>query len=194
MRMGRLISGAIFASTAGLALISSPASAFVFQFNENGTACVVDAAGGCAANPVQGVLAPDPTHRVAGDVLIYHLPSDVTAGDVGINDFGTQTLSDILSFTNSDGTLTGASATLMIFYSELGGPALADTGFPLTGLSANYIVGTSENANGTFDWEPGGNSYFGTSPEGVPEPITLSLFGAGLVGAAALRRRKTKSA
>jgi PEP-CTERM motif-containing protein len=28
---------------------------------------------------------------------------------------------------------------------------------------------------------------------GVPEPITLSLFGAGLVGAAAMSRRKTKS-
>ena len=31
-------------------------------------------------------------------------------------------------------------------------------------------------------------------PVGVPEPLTLTLFGAGLVGAAALRRRKSKKA
>jgi len=31
-------------------------------------------------------------------------------------------------------------------------------------------------------------------PSGVPEPLTLSIFGAGLVGAAALRRRKAKRA
>ena len=31
-------------------------------------------------------------------------------------------------------------------------------------------------------------------PTNVPEPVTLSLFGAGLVSAAALRRRKKKAA
>ncbi len=29
---------------------------------------------------------------------------------------------------------------------------------------------------------------------GVPEPVTLSIFGAGLIGAAAMRRRKIEAA
>jgi hypothetical protein len=33
-----------------------------------------------------------------------------------------------------------------------------------------------------------------SAPTGVPEPITLSIFGAGLFGAAAMRRRKAKRA
>jgi hypothetical protein len=37
----------------------------------------------------------------------------------------------------------------------------------------------------------GGGAF--DSPRAVPEPITLSLFGAGLAGAVALRRRKMKS-
>jgi hypothetical protein len=39
-----------------------------------------------------------------------------------------------------------------------------------------------------------GGSITDPDPVGVPEPITMSLFGAGLVGAAALRRRKSKKA
>ena len=39
-----------------------------------------------------------------------------------------------------------------------------------------------------------GGSITDPDPIGVPEPITLTLFGAGLVGAAALRRRKNKKA
>ena len=40
----------------------------------------------------------------------------------------------------------------------------------------------------------GSNGFFGPnfSASAVPEPITLSLFGAGLAGAAAMRRRKKK--
>jgi len=39
-----------------------------------------------------------------------------------------------------------------------------------------------------------GGSITAPGPVGVPEPITVTLFGAGLVGAAALRRRKAKKA
>jgi hypothetical protein len=42
-----------------------------------------------------------------------------------------------------------------------------------------------------FQWRPVGTS--GTH-SGLPEPMTLSIFGAGLVGAAALRRRLRKKA
>jgi hypothetical protein len=39
-----------------------------------------------------------------------------------------------------------------------------------------------------------GGSITDPDPVGVPEPITLTLFGAGVAGAAALRRRKAKTA
>ena len=164
-------------------LICSPAfAAFEITFDENGNGCV-DNSDHICTTPLAFTTAPDPTGRVAGDVLIYTLPEVISAGDVGISEFGSSTLSDVLTFFDSN------NSGFMIVYSELGGTDLADSGLP----GNDFFIGAQEDANGNFTYNVG-NIYNGHSPEGVPEPVTLSLFGVGLLGAAALRRRKTKSA
>ncbi len=51
---------------------------------------------------------------------------------------------------------------------------------------------TGLTISSTSDFAEGGWFTTGASAS-VPEPITLSLFGVGVAGAAALRRRKKKS-
>ena len=176
-----------FVAAVAASLSASPAYAFAFQFDESGNGCVLNSDSHCETVS-NGILGPDPTGRVSGDVLIFTLPDLVGEGDVGIGEFGTNTLSDLLTFTDANGSLNSIG-NLMIFYSEAGGGAAADSGLPV----GEFSIGATENADGSFIYNIG-NIYIGESPEtvGVPEPITLSLFGAGLAGAVALRRRKKK--
>ena len=141
---------------------------FIISFDESGNfVCNV---GGCSAT-----TGTDPTHLVAGNVLIYGLPAPVVAGTTGILDPG-GALSDALRFTNANGGLTG-TADRMIFYSFDNLGFLADIGGVPPGLVLNNI-GATENAVGMFIYNPGGgaNVYVGLSP--VPGPIV----GAGLPG------------
>lgn len=68
----------------------------------------------------------------------------------------------------------------------LTGLASNNFGLVLNGLPGEQVT---TNFDGDFPLT-GSITYNYTPPAGVPEPITLSVFGAGLAGAAALRRRK----
>ena len=130
----------------------------------------------------------------------------MVAGDVKVTEFGSSTVGDLLRFENISGV-----ADLFLFSGDgVGGnPYPADVGFPTSFQSNTATI--AENSSGVTSVytptsaQPGfcltatgapctaGVSYGLTSPDAVPEPFTLSLFGAGVAGAAALRRRKAKA-
>jgi PEP-CTERM motif len=66
----------------------------------------------------------------------------------------------------------------------------SDAYVSITGLDPFTTVSFADNSStNAFEFMPGAEV---TTP--VPEPLTLSLFGAGLAGAAAIRRKKAKKA
>jgi PEP-CTERM motif len=114
---------------------------------------------------------------------------DVGGKGIGINGIGGCTVASDLTA----GELTACTAhDPVISFSENGTPvSLTDTGSILN-TGGEDFVNYSLDGNESINWNLiGGGSTRGGS---VPEPITLSVFGAGLAGAAALRRRKKKSA
>lgn len=88
--------------------------------------------------------------------------------------------------------LTGAHG--LSLYSTLG-PLMTDAG-GIIDLSF-FRLGTCVNSDCSALIAPivtTGSGSFTASPAAVPEPLTLGIFGAGLAGVAALRRRKKASA
>ncbi|HKQ46062.1 MAG TPA: PEP-CTERM sorting domain-containing protein [Rhizomicrobium sp.] len=95
-------------------------------------------------------------------------------------------------------TFTGA-ATTTVFLDIVGGASASlfdkDTfvnAFTLALADATYQGSANSTTCFTGRWQVCGDNH--ATLRVIPEPVTLSLFGAGLAGAAALRRRKAKKA
>ena len=174
---------------------------FNLTFDESGNAFYSLNGGPVVA--LAGIVGPDPTLGVTGDVLIYALPDLVNLGDVRIwEDHVGGTLSDMLRFANgSDYGQTSSgfthTGTTMIYYSDVE-PGSTDTGintgFPSATAFNDFGTGIVEDASGNFDWLPGSNEYRGFSDGTiVPEPSSLVLLGTVCTAAMwIIRRRQPK--
>lgn len=103
-------------------------------------------------------------------------------------------LSDLTSFTLSSGTSPSASISFQSgFVNDTSGHSFFPEEFGLTG-SMLGATGEVDVDNQIIGAQPVDNGPVNLSSDGiisaVPEPLSLSLFSAGLVGAIATRRRR----
>lgn len=99
-----------------------------------------------------------------------------------------------LSITALDTTL-GSPDELLYYPATDTGTALSPTFLDNNGFSYDigadaYNIFTSIGRPSVVENDGGPAIVFTASPASVPEPLTVSIFGAGLLGAVALRRRK----
>ena len=173
-----------------------------FQVNitvdENGNGTLTNTAGFSGTLP--SALQSDPGPGGLASVLTYSLlnPPGLTAGDVLIDEPG-GSLGDVIRF-NPTETCTDGTIGCLLFYSA--GPpldSLADTlsppnAFYTDTITLNELAGeviyTPTSGEPGFVAGAGGPVVYTFISDSVPEPASLILFGTGLLGLGALRRRR----
>lgn len=143
---------------------------------------------------VGGVWQYDYTlqNGLIGDMFTVCPDSTQTPGCSGAYDTETLTgLRNIAGKINADGTVTIWGVTADTSASGDNG-ADPDEIVEITDSLAAMTLPVSEEFT-TFEGPQYGVVYRGVAFDPVPEPFTLSLFGAGLAGVTALRRRKKKA-
>jgi hypothetical protein len=189
------------AATPVPAAVGDVGDALVFTFDENGNGFIN--VNGTGFVPLQGALAPDPSHSGFAMALTYFLPTAaglVGNGDVEISN-ATEGLGDVIRFTDAAGNLNGGTANRLIYYSDtrLGDPAdsLADTPSPPINLGSGALAFATEvgpEGNNSFTYLATPNVYIGVSDGSVPEPGSLILLGTVLLGVAWKVGRRSRCA
>jgi hypothetical protein len=107
----------------------------------------------------------------SGDFFLGGTANDSDFVSVGTNDFVlTYNLTDL-----SDPQFIPCSTPGFLCGAQTGNGAYETSGYTTVGNDSLWFIATADSSTGTTP---------------VPEPFTLSLFGAGLAGGAAMRRRK----
>jgi uncharacterized protein (TIGR03118 family) len=145
--------------------VAGAGNGFVSKFDMNGNFLGRVASQGALNSPWGLALAPSSFGAFAGDLLVGNFgDGTIDAYDMVTNDF----IGQLLTGSGSVLTIDGLWAL------DVGGG-----GNEGNSRSIYFTAGPNDESNGLFGV---------IAP--VPEPLTLSLFGAGLAGACLLRRRR----
>jgi hypothetical protein len=127
----------------------NPAAPIHLTFDENGNAF-------SPSGPLPSTVA-----SIAGNptTLVYQLPGPVVPGDVRVLGSGEGT-SDLLRFTDVLDPATGTVQGLLLYYSDAGDAAPADTGIP---------AGVSPFTPFVFEFGPEGFNQFTYTPLGASD-------------------------
>ena len=195
----RLLFALIFALFTFCLTVANAQNNPLITLDENGNGSLLFPGG--MPIPTVGVLAPDPGPGGLPAALTYNLlgPPGLVAGDLFLV---SPTLSDVIRF-NPAGTGNPGYPASAVFYSNVGGGQLADTGLP-TALYANNFTVIEDEAAGNFytptSNQPGFVPGFSVTyhllsvVQGVPDGgSTLLMLGCAL-GVLALCHRRWRSA
>jgi hypothetical protein len=166
----------VIATTASCLCITRAQSGFTITItgHEDGQGTLQNSTGFNA--PLPSSLAPDPGPGGLASALTFGLlnPPGLIPGDVLLRD-PSSTLSDIIRFNPTGVNPLGPT---LVFYSELGGGDLADTGFP-TAVYANNLS-LAENTFGPTTYTPtAGEPGF---VAGAGGPVTYVIFSSEVSG------------